>query len=134
MLNQRFNRLLVLAHIKGALWGCQCDCGKIVNIRTSSLKNGKIKSCGCLKNEGNNKSHGLSKTRFFSIWSHMKNRCLNERNNRYQYYGGRGITVCDRWLKFENFRDDMYESYLEHCNEYGEKNTSIDRIDVFFSP
>ena len=68
-------------------------------------------------------------TRFYKIWAKMKERCLNKNCAAYLSYGGRGITVCDRWHKFENFRDDMYESYLSHVNEFGEKNTSIDRID-----
>lgn len=56
----------------------------------------------------------------------MKARCCVPNNISYKYYGGVGIKVCNRWEKFENFRDDMYESYLEHYNLHG-KDTSIDR-------
>lgn len=51
-------------------------------------------------------------------------------NGGYKNYGARGIKVCERWLEFQNFYDDMYESYLKHVEEFGEKNTSLDRIDV----
>ena len=51
-------------------------------------------------------------------------------NNNYYNYGGRGITVCERWLDFMNFKEDMYNSYLEHINNFGEQDTTLDRIDV----
>src|SRR5690625_3742702 len=74
--------------------------------------------------------HGMSYTKFYYVWGSMLQRCQNENNARYKDYGGRGITVCDRWHKFENFRDDMLKSYEEHSNIYGEEKTTIDRIDV----
>jgi len=132
---QRFYRLLVIKDVcrGGELrWLCMCDCGERVVKRGSDLKRGFIKSCGCFNSEvvvKRNKTHGLSKTRFYRIWQAMKDRCLNPKNYRYQYYGGRGIRVCKRWLKFENFRDDMFRSYKIHCNKNGIKNTSINRVD-----
>lgn len=76
---------------------------------------------------GRNKVHGMSKTRFYRIWSGMKVRCNNPLERAYFQ---RGIKVCERWGNFLNFKDDMYESYLQHCIEHGEKNTSIERKDV----
>lgn len=76
------------------------------------------------------KTHGQSRTRFYTIWMGMKTRCFDTNFKQYSDYGGRGITICDSWLKFENFRDDMYVDYLEHSVDFGEKNTSIDRIDT----
>ena len=73
--------------------------------------------------------HGMSKTRFHRIWSSVLSRCNNPNHSRYKYYGGRGIQVSERWLHFLNFKADMYESYLLHVEEFGEKNTTIDRID-----
>jgi hypothetical protein len=63
----------------------------------------------------------------------MKDRCLRKNSSKYPNYGGRGIKICDHWLGengFIHFREDMYESYLEHCKLYGEGNTTLDRIDV----
>lgn len=117
-------------------WLCECLCGSVKSVISGDLVGGKTRSCGCLHNEGmyrinqKNKTHGLSKTRFYTIWIDMKRRCFNSDRVGYKYYGGRGITVCGRWLKFENFVIDMYESYLKHIEEFGEKNTSLDRIDV----
>ena len=54
---------------------------------------------------------------------------IYENSNQYKYYAGRGIKVCEKWKTFENFRDDMYRSYLEHVEEFGEQQTTIDRID-----
>jgi hypothetical protein len=76
----------------------------------------------------NNKTHGLTKSRFYSIWSNMKRRCEQTSHNQYQNYGAKGISVCDSWQTFENFMSDMYSSYLEFVSEHGEDNTSIDRI------
>ncbi len=69
--------------------------------------------------------HGLSYNRFHRIWRAIVLRCANKSN---PIYGGRGITVG--WKSFEEFFLDMNDSYLEHCELHGEKNTSIDRIDV----
>lgn len=68
--------------------------------------------------------------RLRNLWSGMKQRCYNPKNLRYNCYGGRGIKVCERWLDYYNFQEDMYESYLEHVAEFGEKDTTLDRIDV----
>ena len=69
--------------------------------------------------------------RLKSIFKSMNDRCYNSNKENYSRYGGRGITVCDRWrTSFENFYEDMGKSYEEHVDEYGEKDTSIDRINV----
>lgn len=72
----------------------------------SRLHGGNTKSCGCLRKE-KNRTHGMRFTGMSSVWRSMKDRCLNPSNTSYAYYGGRGITVCERWLKFENFYADM---------------------------
>lgn len=58
----------------------------------------------------------------------MINRCTKPDDPSYQLYGARGIAVCDRWLTFENFRDDMYDSYKQHVEEFGEDDTSMSEL------
>lgn len=133
---QTFGRLTVLyatdKRICGrVVWHCRCSCKDATEVDVSSkeLLNGDTKSCGCLRKEitvKKNFVHGNSKDRFYRIWKQMKARC----NGSNIYYGGRGIKVCDRWLDFENFKEDMYDSYLEHIKKFGEKDTTIDRINV----
>lgn len=138
LVGKRFGRLVVIKqapHRNGrAYWHCKCDCGNEVDVCGSSLTTGNTKSCGCYNLEVASKkfiTHGMRYTRFYHIWCGMKARCHNQNSHKYRIYGARGIIVCDRWKDyFENFRDDMYESYLAHVEEFGEKDTSIDRIDV----
>jgi hypothetical protein len=134
---QRFGRLAVVERDvqsvpKKTRWICRCDCGNMKSILAYNLKSGHIKSCGCLRQEVSirtNTIHGLSKTRFYQCWRDMVDRTHREKNQAYKDYGDRGISVCDRWLVFENFMNDMYESYGQHCLECGVKDTTIDRID-----
>jgi len=106
------------------MWDCSCDCGKYVRVRLTHLMSGATTGCGCAKKEASIKrftTHGFSgKTEYF-IWTSMKARCLNKKHTYYKNYGGRGITVCERWLhSFENFLADM-------GNRPG--SLTIDRID-----
>lgn len=73
------------------------------------------------------KTHGLSGTNFYRRWLAINQRCCNKNNKQYKDYGGRGIRV--EWTTFEEFRDDLYESYQDHLNKYGALNTTIERID-----
>lgn len=68
--------------------------------------------------------------RFYKIWADMKQRCNNPKCPSFYNYGGRGIQYCFEWMCYENFKADMYPSYLEHVALYGEKQTTLDRIDV----
>lgn len=89
-------------------WLCKCSCGISKEIRYQSLLYGISKSCGCLRKELasiNNKTHGDSKTRLYSIWFGIKKRIYNIKNKEYHNYGGRGIKICKEWLKYENFRE-----------------------------
>ena len=88
--------------------------------------------CNGKGNIGNKRRlrHGMKGTRFYVIWRSAIQRCYYPSHKNYKNYGGRGIRLHKRWLKFENFRDDMYKSYLIHVKRFGEKNTQIDRIRV----
>ena|SRR3990167_8379272 len=117
---RRYGKLIALAdsntsakHGRGRIWICHCDCGGVVNVPVGRLSNGHIKSCGCLTH-GEEKSkqlttHGMSKTGTYDTWAGMITRCRNTKHISYLNYGGRGIKVSKRWLKFENFFADMGE-------------------------
>lgn len=95
----------------------RCVCGKTKNVLIGHLRSGKSLSCGCKRSNG----HGMSFSKTYSSWLHMRNRCNNKNNDRYHQYGGRGISVCERWASsFENFIEDMGECPESH---------SIGRID-----
>ena len=141
-IGQKFHRLIVIEECDKdnqghRLFKCKCDCGNITITRMTRLKQNKVKSCGCLVKETafeliqnikmHNLSHGdasyINKKRKseYNIWSSMKQRCLNTKNQMYKYYGGRGIQICKRWMKYENFLKDMGPKPIGY---------SIDRIDV----
>ncbi len=120
---QKFDRLAVIRRDKNTkrdqtTWLCLCDCGQTKIIRGDHLRNNTIKSCGCLRTEIVSKiTHGHSRRNKISntyySWINMIRRCNDPTNNRYSRYGGRGIFVCDRWLKFSTFLADMGERLRE---------------------
>lgn len=115
---------------KRKYWLCRCDCGETREVLPSSLKSGGTRSCGCIVKDFISKlrfTHGFRNTRFYSIFVNLKKRCSNPKSINYPRYGGRGIKCL--WTSFEEFRDDMYESYLEHVKKHGEKHTTINRVD-----
>ncbi len=94
---------------------CKCVCGATVTLLASMLR-GSRRSCGCRKYDevsrrmsAINTTHGQSGSRTFRSWSAMKSRCSNPNTKRFYDYGGRGIRVCERWNRFENFLADMGE-------------------------
>jgi hypothetical protein len=132
---RRFGRITVisLSHInKNSYWHCKCDCGNEFIAIGNNMIRGKQVSCGCFKKELTGelrRTHGETKTRFYQIWAKMKSRTLNKNDGRYGDYGGRGISIHEKWVDYQNFKSDMYASYLKHINEFGEYNTTIDRVD-----
>lgn len=127
---QRFGRLVVIdraVELPGVWWNCQCDCGKQTKVRSSQLRYGFTKSCGCLRDElrveHNKPVHGETNTRLYDIWRGMKKRCYVKSSAGYKYYGGRGIKVCDEWIAdYKAFSD------LAKSNGYTDGLT-LDRID-----
>lgn len=99
-------RAATLSHYN-ARWLCRCECGSEKSVRADKLKAGRTKSCGCTKGGGRNRTHGMSETRSYSIWGCMKKRCFDPKQNGFENYGGRGITVCEGWMEFEQFYADM---------------------------
>lgn len=108
------------------MWLCKCECGKTSVVASCSLVQGQTKSCGCGR-YGNNKKYGSvpsRKQRLYNIWIGIKDRCLNPNNENYFRYGGRGIGICQEWLKdYMTFHDWAIE------NGY-EQGLTIDRINV----
>lgn len=118
-----FGRLTVIecvgpSSLKQLNWKCLCSnivdgiekCGNITTVKAGSLNSGHTKSCGCYGREKSiiaHTKHGKYGTSEYNIWNGMIQRCINVNYQNYKDYGGRGITVCDRWSKFENFYKDM---------------------------
>jgi len=130
MIGIRFSRLVVVAAAGrdrrgNLLWFCQCDCGTETTAAGRHLRNGHTRSCGCLSREAvaeRSRSHGLTGTRLYKVWRNMLDRCGNPNANGFPDYGGRGITVCDEWRKFEPFAEWSFS------NGYAD-DLSIDRVD-----
>lgn len=113
---QRFGRLLVLSRAGKNKWGlftwlCRCDCGKERVTTSASLTKGDCKSCGCLAHEyqrPRKTDFGHSRSREHKSWNAMMARCYNTKHVAYHNYGGRGISVCERWRNsFAEFLADM---------------------------
>lgn len=115
---RKFGRLLVLCTAgrtprREIKWLCRCDCGNRKVVKSTNLERGTTKSCGCLfvemlkqKHESQFR-HGLCGTPEHRAWAAMKSRCMDQTHKFYADYGGRGITVCERWQDFRNFIADM---------------------------
>lgn len=115
----RYVRLVILRRATrnkrtSAVWECRCDCGERLFVPGDQLRSGNTKSCGCLKIDSirtRNTKHGQARrgaiTREYRIWEAMWERCTNKNSIRFCDYGGRGISVCERWRKFELFFKDM---------------------------
>jgi hypothetical protein len=127
----RFEKLVVLRFLgvekTHAVWWCKCDCGTEKKIKAKHLVAGATKSCGCFARDftikrsiihGHTVDSKISPT--YQSWRSMIARCKYEHTNDYKNYGGRGITVCDQWIVFENFLNDMGDRPKNYC---------LDRID-----
>lgn len=110
-------------------WKCRCECGNYTTHQLITLSSGNAKSCGCLRDElasQRARIHGHAATgpsKTYAAWNAMKRRCTNEKSPYFKNYGGRGITVCERWNSFEAFLADMgiapKGSSLERVNNNG---------------
>lgn len=121
--NTRFGRLTVLSKhgysdYNRITWLCKCDCGNTTIVTGNLLRQNKTKLCGCLFTESHI-THNMTGTKIYYIWKNMNSRC----NINNEYYGGRGIKVCNRWKKFELFYEDFGHTYPGN-------DLTIDRINV----
>lgn len=133
LIGQKFNSLTVIDYAESdkksqTKFKCICDCGKEHIALGSRIKNGYTKSCGCLRIEKSRENglastqHGMYTTKIYYLWRGMKQRCENPTAHGYPWYGAKGVKVCDRWQKFENFFADMGEK---------PEGLSLDRINPF---
>lgn len=124
---QRFGKLTVIKRAEqnsksgNAMWVCKCDCTNDVTVIGSHLRSGHTTSCGC--NRISERSMGHSKDRLYRTWMGMHNRCYNHNHDRFKWYGGKGISICDEWHEFISFRAWALS------NGYTDELT-IDRIDA----
>lgn len=103
---------------------CKCDCGSERIFRLDCVKNGNTKSCGCLQFKPRGVTHNLTGTPLYRVWASMKQRCSNEKDTVYKWYGERGIKVCTEW-------NESFEKFNEWALDNGyEQGLTIDRIDV----
>lgn len=127
----RYGRLTVLEELyrqgkyqKERAWRCRCDCGQETIVSVGNIVQGGVHSCGCASRElisMARRTHGHTGSPTYSSWAAMKERCLKPSHHAYGRYGGAGIRICDRWMRFENFLADMGERpSAEH---------SLDRVD-----
>jgi hypothetical protein len=127
--DRRFGRLTVLRRVDDKpkfvpRWACRCDCGAERVVDGASLRKGHTQSCGCLNRERTSetmRTHGMSGHKVYRVWSAMFDRCLMQNTKNYEDYGGRGITVCDRWYDFAAFWADMGPTWVD--------GLTLDRID-----
>lgn len=95
---------------------CSCEAATEKIVHLGHLRNGHTSSCGCVHKAATKAAkttHGLRKHPLYETWRAMLNRCQNPNHTHYSDYGGRGITVCESWQKFENFYTDMEPTYRE---------------------
>lgn len=117
MKGQKIGRLFIFEYVgiknTHAQWKALCDCGNFKIVDGGEVRRGAIVSCGCWGKERLKlgpetvRKHGMHGSETYNSWAHMMQRCKNPNNDRYHRYGGRTITVCDRWKLFENFVADM---------------------------
>ena len=133
LIGRRFGRLLVRNVIAGAdrngwrlwLFECDCDCGQQTTVPKGSLTGGRTLSCGCFRREVSsviNLKHGREGTAEYGIWNAMKMRCTNPRTKSYRNYGGRGISVCDRWMK-------SFDAFFADMGPRPSKHLTLERVD-----
>jgi len=111
-------------HRRRVLVRCSCEAATEKVVTLEHLRSGRTTSCGCVHKallRARSTTHGSTKHPLYGTWKNMRQRCQNPRNSKYVNYGGRGITVCERWDSFENFILDMGPTY--------KRNLTLDRKD-----
>lgn len=132
----RFGRLVVIKRNgsnkkRDALWECRCDCGSVKNVVGTHLTRGLTRSCGCYMRECASRNmfkHGHSSERLYQVWHAMMARCYRPNRKEYSNYGGRGISVCDEWHEYEEFK--LWADSSGYDKDSIGRSCTLDRIDV----
>lgn len=141
-IGKTFGRLTVRAIVgkdnaNHAIFECECDCGKAVNVRCYNLSTGTTQSCGCYhrqKASEGNRTHGKSGTPEHNIWKTMIQRCTNSNSRQYSDYGGRGILISAEWMLFENFYKDMgSRPTVKHSLERRDNNKGYNKDNCYWA-
>lgn len=132
---RRFGRLSVVGYAgkigKHVRWACSCDCGNRLYVLGTNLAKGNTRSCGCEHSQVTadaRRTHGMCGTTEYNIYKTMVARCYYSKNISFHNYGGRGITVCDRWLNGEGVRSG-FECFHDDMGNRPSRGHSIDRTD-----
>ena len=128
---QKFGKLIVVKFMCRlnfhSMYHCACDCGGMAIVTSNNLRRGHTTSCGCQSSKTTlgqrSKTHGLRNHPLYESWIGMRNRCYWQKHNRFQYYGGKGITVCDEWV------DDFMAFYQWGIANGWKRGLQIDRIE-----
>ena len=133
--NQRFGRLTAVRRIglkkRNSLWLFNCDCGQSYEATAIKVRRGEIVSCGCYRRDESARRlsrHGLHGSVEYRIWRGLKQRCMNASNNGYFRYGGRGISVCNRWIHGDGARS-AFECFIDDMGKRPSSRHSIERKD-----
>jgi hypothetical protein len=105
------------------LWNCTCECGNETVVLGFLLRQGQTQSCGCLHRDVMQTvfvTHGKAGTPIYAVWRSMMQRCYDKNSHAYDRYGGRSVSVCERWQDFTNFYADMGER---------QEGMSLERVD-----
>lgn len=140
LLGRKFGRLTVIGETQEKYgtsykWLCRCDCGTEKLVVGSQLTRGHTKSCGCNPAGGFSKTHGQSGTKLYWVWRDMKKRCGLETSKSYQYYGGKGVKVCEEWesdfeafygwMKRKGYRSGLVVDRIDPDGDYCPENCQL---------
>lgn len=121
-----FGMLTVVRQVDGPRPGnfyeCSCTCGRSSVAYGGHLRNGNRVGCGCVAGGHKNRTHGLSNEPEYRAWENARSRCTNPRNRKFPIYGGRGISMCERW-------SDSFETFIADMGRRPGPEYSLDRID-----
>lgn len=107
---EQYGHLTIIFDLGQSMYLCVCDCGNRIQVHRTALNSTPCTNCGAKTTSvasGGRVTHGMAKTPEYNTWRKMISRCTNEDDKSYKDYGEKGIKVCDRWMDFNCFIEDM---------------------------